>query len=197
MKKFRNILLVMFVPILISIGIGCCCGSFTNEYKVCSFSLESLDYSRSWPGVSTTKKVPKDSFGVRINIDLNNRFCLNDLQPLFISTASACQPYIENIPLDTIISIKIKTLKDFDLAHKANDVISDYFSVWYSRELIKIDEFIKFRYLKSYGSDDLFLTIDLRLATPPKENLEAQFEVQILLSNGKVLTKTSELVILK
>jgi Na+-transporting NADH:ubiquinone oxidoreductase subunit NqrF len=128
---------------------------------------------------------------------LNDKICLNDLQPLFISTTTACQPYIENIPLDTIVSIKIKTLKDFDVAHKANDLISDYFNIWASRELVKIEDFINFRYLKSYGYDENYLTINLRLMTPPKNNLEAQFEIQILLSDGRVLRTISDLVSLK
>jgi hypothetical protein len=194
MKKFKNILLVMFVPILISIGIGCCCDSFTNEYKICSFYLENLDYSRSWPGVNTTKKVPKDSFGLRINIDLNDNICLSDLQPIFISTATACSPSIDQIPLDTIISIKIKTLKDFDVAHKANDLISDYFNVWDSRELIKIEDYIKMFYRNPYSNEGQNLSFNLRLKNAPKESVDAQFEVQILLSDGRMLSTISDLV---
>jgi hypothetical protein len=198
--KLNKVLIIISIPFLVNLIIGCCdcIETMFFDYTNCSVSIENLDNSGREVIVSLSNQIPRKAFGLRINIERKEDVCGNDFQPLFISPAYAIScdycPEKLYLPLDSIVSLDVITNDDFDSGHSANDNISEYFSVLMSTEFISINEFINRQHNELYDINNSDLQFDLMLMSPPDESSEYQFEVQIELSDGRVLTETSAIV---
>lgn len=192
--------MVMMFPIAANLIFGCCdcLETIFFDYTNCMISLENLDNSGQVPVVSSSNSILKNAFGLRVEVERKEELCDNYSKPLFFSSAYAtscdCPPETIYKPLDSIVSVNIITLMDFDSTHFSNDNITGYFSVLRSTEFMSIDEFFSNEHNEIYDLDDSNLTFDLMLMIPPAENAEYQFEVLIELSDGRVLSKISNLV---
>ena len=198
--NYKKVFLIITFPILANLIMGCCecVGTFIFNYTNCSISLENLDNSGQEPVESSSNTILKAAFGLRVEVERKKDICAKDFKPLFISSTYAtscdCPPEETYQPLDSIVSIKIVTLRDFDSAHLGNDPVSEYFSILRSTEFVSIDEFILSQQYEFYDISNSTLSFDLMLMTPPEKHAEYQFEVLIELSDGRVLSKISDLV---
>jgi Domain of unknown function (DUF5034) len=201
--KLRKILIVMAFPTLLNFIAGCCDCLETKffDYTNCSVSIESLDNAGQAPVVSSSDTILKAAFGMRIHVERKQDICDNYFQPIFISSAFAttpceCPPEEIYLLLDSIVSINVITLNDFDSIHLADNFITDYFSILRSRsaEFVSIDEFLNRQFYEFYDIADSTLTFDLMLMRPPKTTSSHRFEVRIVLSDGRVLSTTSNLI---
>ena len=198
--NIKKVLIIMMFPIAVNLIVGCCdcLETILFDYTNCSISIENLDNSGKEPIVSSSDSILIEAFWLRINIEREEDICDNYYQPLFITSAYArgcdCPPEELYQPLDSIISVKLITLRDFDSTHVANDFISEYFSVRRSTELISIEEFINSQIYNILDINNSNLNFDLMLMIPPKRGKEHLFEVQIELSDGRVLSETSNLI---
>jgi hypothetical protein len=198
--NWQKVIIVLLIPVGINLIIGCCecLDSVFFEYTNCSVSLENLDNSEEAIQVSSDNQVPKAAFGLRLKLERKQDMCSKSWEPLFITGAFAttcdCPPEIIFQPLDSVLSVRIKTQSDFDATHPAGSDLSEYFSILSYREFIPLAE-----YLDDLQNDLYYLLpleFDLMLMTAPPLSGDYQFEVEIELSDGRKLSNTSPTVTL-
>lgn len=121
---------------------------------------------------------------------------MRTVSTLFIPSVNAfscdCFPGIISSPIDSITSIQIYTVNEFDPTHPAEADVSDYFHVFEFNEFYGLPEYID-RYtniLFDYYIDDFIVPLqwDLLLMSPPSLGIEHQFKVQVNLSDGRILS---------
>ena len=174
-----------------------------NTYK--SLLLKNLDNN----GVQATETesliLNKNAFGIRLYLSREENVIANGKQinSFFIQSAYAisrmCPPEYIYSPIDSIISIRVFTLNNFDDQHPENSDITDYFKVAQSYSAVK--EHIakmRFTYKHGYGYNskpfEKELKIDLMLMTAPTTNNPYQFKIQVTLSDRRIFEqKTTEI----
>ncbi|PHN04187.1 DUF5034 domain-containing protein [Flavilitoribacter nigricans] len=198
--KWNKVLVVLLIPVAVNILSSCCecLESMFFDYTNCSISVEELDNSRLQPEVSSNKMILKEAFGLRVNVERKQDLCHQRSTPLFVTSAFAfsceCPPETVFQPLDSILTIQITTLRDFDDTHLSGSDVSEYFSVLLSTEFISIDEFISNLRNEVYDLEYDILKFDLMLMTPPPATGAHQFAVSLELSDGRVLSKSSSII---
>ncbi len=190
----------MLFPVAVNLLMGCCncLETVFFDYSNCAVSVDNLDNSQQEAVISSTNSIPKEAFGLKVNIERKEGICYNSFKPFLMSSAYAtscnCPPEQLYQPLDSIVSIQIKSLMDFDLNHLSDDYITEYFSVLSSTEYTPIEEFIAGRRGSISDLDYFDRSFNLMLMTAPVESSEYQFEVEVELSDGRVLREISESV---
>jgi len=205
----KKTLIVLLFPIVINLFIGCCyCIDETFfSYTNCSISVKNLDNTGALPVLNTNNEVIKEAFGLRINIELKEEICQSNYEHFLMPSvyANNCDCFPEDVyqATDSIVSINVKTLVDFDSTHLSMDDVSEYYAVLSEErynyglsgaEYVSITEFIdcfSFTFRRTRPS---ILELDLMLMVPPTENDFHQFEVEVVLSDERVLSGTSNLV---
>ncbi len=92
------------------------------------------------------------------------------------------------------MSIQVFSLADFDPEHASGADISAYFSVLRSTEFFSIEEFLSGLFYETDSLENNVIEFDLMLMVPPTESGLYQFELRLELTDGRVLTRTSEQV---
>jgi len=157
--------------------------------------LKNLDNSGEKAIETESLQINKNSYGIRLYLTREKSIiaCIKQKKIDFIQSAYAqdviCPPEYIFSPDDSIVSIKIVTINSFDNQHSENSDISDYFRVAHSYSTI--ENYVA-NMLYTYPSDsEVFfedkLSIDLLLMTTSTTNNKQQFEVQVALSDGRVL----------
>lgn len=156
-----------------------------------NLSIEHLDNSGTEP-ISTNESVLKTAYGIRLTINREEIANLNHTKFLFMQSAYAisCDDCAEKkfLPKDSITSIRIITLNDFDENHPADSDISAYFKVYKFRVYSTISEHIEtflnhyINYPSQFESEDDFL-----LMNAPTINTQHAFKIEIHLSDGTIL----------
>lgn len=198
--NLRKVAVVFSIPFVVNLILSCCNCLETShiEYANCGLSLAVLDNSGRAPVVSTSNEIDKDAFGIRVRVSRKEGICLRKINPVLMASAFAtsceCPPELLFHPIDSIVSVKVITIHDFDTKHRANADISDLFNILSWSEFQSIDEYVGSLSNELYRREELELSFHLLLMFPP-ENIGAhQFEVQISLSDGRVLKELSETV---
>lgn len=167
-----------------------------SQYTNCSLEIQNLDNAGTELKASTNNEIPKKAFGIRLKINLKEDMCMGTVPTLFMSSANAfsCDCYPEWIasPIDSITSIHIYTVNEFDATHPAGVDVSDYFHVFEFNEFYRLPEYINrhTNILFDYYIDDFIIPLqwDLLLMSAPTSGVEHQFKVQVNLSDGRVLS---------
>lgn len=167
-----------------------------GQYTNCSLEIQNLDNAGAELNASSNNEIPKKAFGIRLKINLKEDICMRTVSTLFIPSVNAfscdCFPGIISSPIDSITSIQIYTVNEFDPTHPAEADVSDYFHVFEFNEFYGLPEYID-RYtniLFDYYIDDFIVPLqwDLLLMSPPSLGIEHQFKVQVNLSDGRILS---------
>ncbi|MEL6657160.1 MAG: DUF5034 domain-containing protein [Bacteroidota bacterium] len=196
--NYQKVLLVLLLPILANVIIGCCdcLETIFFNYTNCDISLQSLDNAGPEPLISVSNVVQKEAFGLRVTVDRREDLCQNTFAPLFISSAYAiscdCPPAQLYQPLDSIVTIEVISLTDFDPGNGNGDDITANFSILSFTEFLSIEEFLNSQFYDIYNLEDEIFSFDLMLMVPPPERGLYQFEVRLALSDGRVLSRISE-----
>ncbi|HRP90899.1 MAG TPA: DUF5034 domain-containing protein [Edaphocola sp.] len=191
--RINKILVVLLFPLIAEVMISCCdcidslIGHYTNKTMI----VKNLDNSGPNPLTTTTNSVPKEAFGIRVQLTRERTACLAPPQSFFIQSAYAtsckCPPPNQLFAQDSVVTIQIFTLNDFDPNHPANSDVSDYFKVFEGSTFSTITDFIKKKKTVLYSDDELELDFDVLLMTPPSLNQSHKFKVKITLSDGRIL----------
>ena len=195
--KLTKIIIVLIVPIMAEVGISCChcsdplIGHYTNK----TFSVTNLDNRGSEVMVATAASVPKEAYGIRMQLGREKTVSIIPPKSFFIQTAYAtscrCPPPIQLEARDSMTDIHVVTLNDFGANHPAGSDVSDLFKVFKRYSFSTIPDFIR-RYNTILVSDDeLELTLDVLLMTPPDLNTSHSFKIIITLSDGRILQETT------
>lgn len=198
--SIRKIIFILLLPVIAEIIVSCCdCAevifkNYTNE----SVLVKNLDNSGQDPVVSVSNSIDKDAYGIRVEVYREITAFNKKTTPTFFQSAYAtscqCPPPEQFFPIDSVMSIKIFTLNDFDLAHSADSDISDYFKVYQQYFFRTINDYLKSTpngygnsSLVLYDESELEIKVDLLLMTVPTINDQHRFKVEIILSDGRIL----------
>jgi hypothetical protein len=159
--------------------------------------LKNLDNSGVQVIETESLQINKNAYGIRLYLT-REKYAIartQRLNSIFIQSAYAtsieCPPEYMYSPNDSIVFVKILTINDFDNKHSENSDITDYFRVSHSYSTVE-NYVANMRY--TYGDNLEFeqsrgqeIEIDLLLMTVPTTNNRQQFEVQVALSDGRIL----------
>ena len=189
------------LPLMVELIIACCDCLETTYFKYtnCSMTLSNLDNSGAKPIVAQTNTISKRAFGIRIAINRNENTCeviLN--KSLFFQTAYAtscgCPPEVQYLPLDSIVSVVITTINDFNTQHPENTDVSKYFNVFHGNEFTGIDEYIGNIDNILYDFANPAYVFDLLLMSPPTIGIDHEFKVTVKLSDGRIFNTLTGLL---
>ncbi len=189
------------LPLMVELMVACCdCIEPTHiNYTNCSLTINNLDNSGANPKVTQSNTILKDAFGIRVAVIRNENICkVKTNKSFFFQSAFAyscyCPPELEYLPLDSIISVKVITNKDFNSEYLENSDVSEYFFVFRENEFYIIDEYIDNIETTFYDSKNKTLEFDLLLMTPPTIGTEHQFTIIVELSDGRIFNAQTELL---
>jgi len=207
MKKKLIILFFLLVPIVNGLFQSCCdCNVETKHenYSHKAMFLKNLDNSGENAIESESLQLNKNAYGIRLYLEREKIViaCAKRINSIFIQSAYAtsceCPPEFLYYPSDSIMSIKIFTVNHFDNQHSNNSDITDYFRVSGSYSTVE-NHVANMHY--TYADDFEYwgqgLKLDLLLMTAPTANNKQQFEIQVALSDGRILKQqTTEIELL-
>ncbi|MFN6377784.1 MAG: DUF5034 domain-containing protein [Flavobacteriales bacterium] len=195
--KTTKILFILMFPLISELLVSCCdCGEPVIEhYTNQSLAIENLDNSGSDPIIATSPSVPKEAFGIKVIISQEKLACFYSPKYHFIPTASAfgcgCDIPYQLIAKDTLQSIEIFTMNDFDSNHPSNSDVSHFFKVFRGNSFDTLSEFLNSYKLILFDESQLELSMNLLLMTPPSLNVSHSFKVKITLTDGRVFEETT------
>ena len=197
--KIKKIIVILLFTFIAQLIVSCCnCGEplvlhYTNKQVI----ISSLDNRGEQPLVSASTTFIKTAYGIKINIIRENIACIKKTYTFLIQSANArkCScPSNHYLPRDSITSLKIFTLNDFDSNHSANSDISPYFKVFKENTFTPISSYLKnsdnsLNYNQGYNQDT-----DILLMSAPTIKNKHKFKVQIILSDGRILEQETLLI---
>jgi len=208
MRIKLTITFLLLLPI-VSVFYSCVCDVTIKyeSYSHTTLQLKNLDNSGAQITETESLQINKSAYGIRLYLTREKSVvaCNKQGNSIFIQSAYAtsikCPPEYMYSPKDSIVSIKIKTIKDFDNTHSENSDVTGYFRVAHFYSTIK--DYVSNMYY-TFGDDQEFenswnkeIILDLLLMTAPITNNKQQFEIQVALSDGRLLKQlTTEIEML-
>lgn len=208
MKKRLIILFFLLVPIANLLFYSCRCDveQYIN-YSHKSLFLSHLDNTGEKAVESESLQFNKNAYGIRLHFQIEEKSaiaCVKQINSIFIQSAYATSvescPYVYQ-PFDSIVSIKVFTLCNFDNLHTENSDITEYFKVaqTYSSAKDYVENMSHTQRYRDNGGFTYYgkLEIDLMLMTTPTVNNRQQFKVIVELSDGRIFEEqTTEIELL-
>lgn len=205
MKRISRIVLILSVPLIVKLLISCCdCIDTTfYDYSNCGLVINNLDNSGASPVITLETAIPKNAYGIRISINRSIGTCeVKRNNSLFIQSAYAihceCPPLFQYNPFDSIASVTIRTINDFDSAHSGGSDVSKLFYVFKRNEFIKLSEYVKnlssILYDEKNPVFDPVFEFDLLLMSPPAIGNQHEFEVTIELSDSRIFNAQTGII---
>ncbi|RAW00349.1 DUF5034 domain-containing protein [Pseudochryseolinea flava] len=187
--KFRKVLLVLAVPFLLDVASSCSMGCDVETYQYVHKDLQVANLDNSGAkAVVTSGEVKRSAYGIRLSISRDAIAAILHEPGLSFSTKLYASDCIENeyIAKDSITSIKVVSLVNFDEEHGAGSDVSDYFKVGLTGAFTALDD-----YVNMYGHQTLNLNgpiqaheINLLLMTQPEPGTY-QFKLEVTISDGR------------
>ena len=197
MKKKLIILFFLLVPIANVFFHSCCpCDVETQRrnYSHKTIFLKNLDNSDEKAIESESLQLNKNAYGIRLYLEREKvvTACAKRINSIFIQSAYAtsceCPPEFLYFPSDSIVSIKIFAVNNFDNQHSENTDITHYFRV--AGSFSTVENYVanmNYTYADDFEYWGQELELDLLLMTAPTANNKQQFEIQVTLSDGRIL----------
>ena len=208
MKKKLILLFFLLVPIanLLLYSCGCDVERFIN-YTHKSMSLKNLDNGGKQAVESGFLKFNKNAYGIRLHLQIEEKEVVaraKQINSIFVQSANATSvepcPYVYQA-IDSIVSMKVFTINDFDNLHTANSEITGYFKV--AQAYLSVDNYVSnLTHSQVHRDNGRFtrdgkIEIDLMLMTAPTTSNKHQFKVRVELSDGRVFEEqTAEISLL-
>jgi hypothetical protein len=188
------------VPVASVLFHACCpCDVETKHenYSHKAIFLKNLDNSGEKAIESESLQLNKNAYGIRLYLE-REKVVVAQAKPInsiFIQSAYAtsceCPPEFLYFPSDSIVSIKIFTVNNFDNQHLENSDVTDCFRVGVSSTIESYVAKMRYTYAIDYAYGVEYwvqeLKLDLLLMTAPTANNKQQFEIQVALSDGRIL----------
>ena len=211
MKKKLIILFFLLVPVASVVFHACCpCDVETQHrnYSHKAIFLKNLDNSGEKAIESESLQLNKNAYGIRLYLE-REKIVVARAKPInsiFIQSAYAtsceCPPEFLYFPSDSIVSIKIFTVNNFDIQHLENSDVTNYFRV--ADSYSTVDSYVanmRYTFASGYARGVQYweqeLKLDLLLMTAPTANNKHQFKIQVELSDGRILEQlTTEIELL-
>jgi hypothetical protein len=168
-------------------------------FSNCSIYMRNLDNSGQTPALSDKDTLNINAYGLKIEIQQKADSCgiagslPSIATPLY--AASPCYDTYFDIPLDTILDLRIITLNDFNSEKPAGSNVTDYFSVLSGKEFYGLYEYTELNQYYYYA-DNLFEMNAMLMEIPSNPGWH-QFRIEAELSDGRVLSADAGEVYLK
>lgn len=201
--KFRKVLLILILPLVLDTIISCCdCPDlpYTNYAQGVMYShtgilASPIDNSGPQAKALSSDSVPASAFGIRVIVDRQEVQRMARRSGLIQSAyAFSCDCYDERyyIPADTLVSLEIITGNDFDATHPAGSDISEYFLGFDSHSYRTAEEMLELSIW--YNEDFEILEFIFLLMNEPDPELGSshQFTVRLSVSDGRVLEQETD-----
>lgn len=131
-----------------------------------------------------------DSYGISMVAHRESAMAIANIFRPNALCATSCP--INEILVEQITGIQIFSISTFDSTHTPEDPITDYFIAEEYGSQFSIDSLIK----RSEGHWSLSAYVDFRITTTPTIDFLHQFVVNMELSDGRVLSDTTDQVFL-
>ena len=200
MKNKLIILFFLLVPVASALFYACCpCDVETqhSNYSHKAIFLKNLDNSGEKAIESESLQLNKNAYGIRLYLE-REKVVVARAKPInsiffqsTYATSCECPPEFLYFPSDSIVSIKIFTVNNFDSQHFENSDVTDYFRVGVSSTIESYVAKMRYTYASGYAYGVEYwekeLKLDLLLMTAPIANNKQQFEIHVALSDGRIL----------
>jgi hypothetical protein len=201
--KIHKVLVILLFPLLMELMVSCCdcLETIFANYTHCDLTTYNIDNGGAKPRISQSNIINKKAFGIRLVINRNKNLCsLKAPNSSYFQSAHAfscdCPSEFQQLPLDTITSLKILTINDFDDSHAESMDVSEYFYAFKNNRFSTIDKFIEFQETILLDPSPSPFELDLLLMTPPTIGTAHQFNVVIELSDGRVFNSRTGVITL-
>ncbi len=197
----KRLILFLFILSIVGIVSSCChCKEITyDEYTNCRVELHNISKLAGESDTITANEYILRVIVYRSQEDLCDASVDNYF---FISSANAaidcfCPPDVILLPIDSIVSLKVITVKDFDDDYSSGSDITKLFSIYKYQSYISIDDFLRDEHKEiEYDSyalpfEDAPFYIDMKLMKSPNSE-EQKFMVEVELSDGRILKSKIE-----
>jgi hypothetical protein len=202
--RTKLVIVFLFLLPIIDLFYSCCDCDVTAEkvsYSHKTLLLKNLNNNAEYPIETETVRLNKSAYGIRLYLtrEQNATACTKPVNSIFIQSAYAfsceCPPERIYTASDSIVSIKIFTINNFDDNHSENSDVTDCFKIRHSYS--SIEDYVA---NERYTYEDYFktpLTIDLLLMNVPTADNNQQFKVQVVLSDKRIFEQlTNEIQLL-
>jgi len=200
----RLLLLILLLTPIASIFHSCRCPDIEAQYITFSHSelrLRNLDNSGATAIESESLQINRNAYGIRLFLTREKDIVARarQINSFFIQSAYAvsfeCPPEYIFTARDSVVSIKIFAVNNFDDEHFAGSEITSLFRAHPSFSTIES------AVASIENTDEHFLReeliLNLLLMFPPTANSLHQFKVQVELSDGRILEQyTTEVELL-
>jgi hypothetical protein len=195
----QKVIILLVLPFVFQVFGSCWCDCEcdnveTSHYTFQSIAVQHLDNSGPSP-VTASGQVLKHAYGIGVTI---NREQTARVEPIpcnfsFFQSAYANDCVSgEYVAVDTISTFKIFSLADFDETHPANSDISAYFKISNLNGYTALDDYVDVYGASTiYNPGELQNELQILLMTPPTLGTTHQFKVEIVLTDGTVIEKTT------
>jgi len=199
--RIEKVIIVIVSAFLVRTAISCCDCIVPTKYQY-SFdyiSVYNLDNSGKDPIISPNNHVPKQAYGILIDFALH-KLSISKSQIKGFQDASAFDCFCEDSiysPKDTITSISITTNSYFNSQHPAESDISNMFKIVGRDSYISILDYLKMPEQVYFHYEPHNEKLNLFLIQAPEIAGDFRFNVEVLLSDNRMLTMTTGLVTLE
>lgn len=196
--KAKKVVFILLTGLVISIIDSCCGGCDIMDnfyYSISDFSAIHIDNSGKKPVEITTadKTVLKEAYGIRLTFTSKqtDASLLPHVSLIPSAYALSCEPCDTWHAKDSVISVHITTMNDFDDRHPAGSDVSEYFRVKENNSYLTLDKYFATNY--KFRSSHC---VDCLLMTAPAITGEHQFQTEARLSDGRTLTSLTTPIML-
>lgn len=172
-----------------------------NYYTNCEIGLENIDNRGPHPELVSSDTLSKKAFGLKLEILQKVDLCFYKTPTLFSSAAYAisCDCIGDmSFLLDQVDKLTITTIQDLAPGFPAGSEVSQTFKLFQFPEFYEVDQLMSTVNTSSYYSgDSIFQTFDLLLINDEIYTGTHQFEIELHLSDGRVLSSISPKVYLQ
>lgn len=195
MKRFRKISILFISVSLLRLAVGCCnCEDQYYSFDYEKILIENIDNSGEWSKPSDKNVMPAEGVAFEIQIIGSDPVLYAKKQIKAIgftaALAQSCNCDELYVASNTISAIKIRTLDDLNSDYCCNDDVTNLFlanSCLACEDIgnfyITIDELI--HRINPEAFYQIPVNKFLIYLKVPVENAEAQFEIEVVLSNGE------------
>lgn len=193
---YKKVYLLAFILVFGDIFFACCrCGNMDPiPYSHCILDSDNMELVDDRYIPTTSGEIDHESYALSIAIRLNEYVCDLKAKPLFASTAMACScddPFGKAI--NQISELNIYTVHNYDSLSPAGTIVNEYFSIHkYGVSNLPVSEAPQ--YLNTESEYYNYKGITLSLNSPPDNDDPQSFLVEILLTDGRIISDTTSTV---
>lgn len=195
----KRIILIGLFLFIADLFIACCrCDEMPIiEFKRCELVVSNLKYTDTEHVELTTDSINKEEYGIQLWFVRKENTCQVKSTGLFINSALACScDGQQGKALDRFESMRVFTLQPFDSIHPAESDITEYF-IGEPYNPMSIPD-----YIASQNTDNGYTYyrypdfMSIKLIATPDSVISRQFNVEVTMTDGRVLSQLTQPVVL-